>query len=125
MLLAIRLMSRASEVSKIEVYLNAYRKTWTKSSSLILMMLACHKKSYLICDKITKLRISEILCNIFFKQLSLPCFGSLSSKKNRNRLREYLKIRNFVTFQIDFFMTCQQHEKMSMIWVLKIKFWNF
>ena len=123
MLLAIRLMSRASEVSKIEVYLNAYRKTWSKSSSLILMLLACHNKSYLICDKITKLRISEILCNIFFKQL--PCFGILSSKKNKNRLRAYSKVCNFVTYQIDFFMTCQQHEKISMIWVLKMKFWNF
>ena len=76
-------MSRASEVSKIEVYLNAYRKTWTKSSSLILMMLACHKKSYLICDKITKLRISEILCNIFLSSCLCPVLAFSVQKKIR------------------------------------------
>ena len=32
-------------------------------------------------------------------------------KKNRNRLREYSKIRNFVTYQITFLMTCQQHKE--------------
>ena len=30
-------------------------------------------------------------------------------KRNRNRLREYSKIRNFITYKITFLMTCQQH----------------
>ena len=64
----------------------------------------------------TKLQISEILCNIyFFKQLSLPCSDSLSlvlrKKKIRNRLREYSKIHNFVTYQVTSLMTCQPHLK--------------
>ena len=42
------------------------------------MWLACQRKCYLICDE---LQIFEILCNIFFKQLSLPCFGRLSQSQ--------------------------------------------
>ena len=67
------------------------------------VLLACHKKSYLICDEITKLRnyeFSKYYVIFFFKQLSLPCFGCLSFvlwKENRNMLHEYSKIRNFVT----------------------------
>ena len=82
---------------------------------LHLMLLACHKKSYLICDEIMNFR------NImyFFKQLSLPCFGCHSLvlwKKIRNRLLEYSKIRNFVTYQITFLMTCQQHWYCHLLW---------
>ena len=51
-----------------------------------LMWLACHEKSYLISDEIFVLR-----------------------KKIRNRMGEYSKIRNFVTYQTTFLMTCQQH----------------
>ena len=44
---------------------------------LLLMLLACHKKSYLICDEITNFR--NIMQYLFiFKQLSLLCFGCLS-----------------------------------------------
>ena len=51
-----------------------------------------------------------VLCNIyFFKQLSLPCLAVsvLYFKKDRDRLREYSKIRNFVTYQLTFLLTCQ------------------
>ena len=62
---------------------------------------------------VTKLRISEILCNIYFFQAAVSAlFGSLSfvlQKKFRNRLREYSKIHNFVTYQITFLLTCQPH----------------
>ena len=69
------------------------------------MWLACHKKSYLICEEITHI--------IFFFQADVSAlFGSLSfvlQKKNRNRFHEHLKIRDFVTYQVTFLMTCQQH----------------
>ena len=50
---------------------------------------------------------------IFFKQLSLPCLAvsALYFKKHIwNRFREYSKIRNFVTYQITFLLTCQPHK---------------
>ena len=74
------------------------------------MLLACHKKSYLIWRNIGFPKYYVIF---FFKQLSLPCFGSLSfvlQKKFWNRLCEYSKILNFVTYQRTFLLTCQGHE---------------
>ena len=63
---------------------------------------------------VTKLRIFEILCNIYL--FSSSCLSPVLAvsvlyfeKKDRNRFREYSKIRDFVTYQITFFMTCQQH----------------
>ena len=38
------------------------------------------------------------------------CLSYILWKKNRNRLHEYSKIRNFITYQITFPMTCQQHK---------------
>jgi hypothetical protein len=130
-------------------------KSFTLMSVMWYAMLACHKKSDLICDEIkfiysekatkfceiftllltvcnvvkNKVKISQnfvafseyinfneflkyYVLFIFFKQLSLPCL-SVSvlyfKKKIRNRLREYSKIRNFVTYQITFLLTCQPH----------------
>ena len=84
-----------------------------------LMLLAYHKKSYLICDKITKLQIFEILCSIFFSSSCLCPVLAVSvlyfEKKIGNRLHEYSKIRNFVTYQITFLMTCQQHKSWLML----------
>ena len=63
---------------------------------------------------VTKLRIFKILCNIYFFSSSCLCtvlaVSVLYFKKIRNRLHEYSKIRNFVTYQITFLMTCQQHK---------------
>ena len=56
---------------------------------------------------------------IFFKQLSLPCLAvsvlyfSLQ-KTFRNRLCEYSKIRNFVTYQITFLLTYQPHKTIEL-----------
>ena len=78
------------------------------------MLLACHKKSYLICDKITNFR--NIMWVLFiFMQLSLGCLSFVFWKKIENRLREYLKIHNFITYQITFLMTYQQHKKSSFL----------
>ena len=55
---------------------------------------------------------------IFFKQLSLPCLTVsvlYFKKKFRNMFREYLKIRNFVTYQITFLLTCQPQKKDSLL----------
>ena len=81
----------------------------------------------------TKLRnyeFSKYYVIFFFKQLSLPCFGCLSFvlwKKIRNRLREYWKIRNFVTYQITFLMTCQQHniQKLLVLHLNDVNFYLF
>ena len=68
--------------------------------------------------------ISEILCNIYFFQAAVSAlFGSLSfvlQKKIKNRLREYSKIRNFVTYQITFLLTCQPHNK----WKFQAQTWG-
>ena len=73
----------------------------------------------------TKLWISEILCYIYFSAL----FGSLSFEKFRNRLCEYSKFHNFVTYQIIFFWHANhidiksrgflQHQKMMVIYYVK------
>ena len=77
----------------------------------ILMWLACQKKSYLISDEIMNF---WKLCNIHFLSSSCLCpvwqSQFCTSKKIRNRLREYSKIRNFVTYQITFLLTCQPHK---------------
>ena len=68
---------------------------------------ACQKKSYLICDKITNFRI--------FKQPIPNLFQSTKlrqPKQGRDScliLHNISEICNFVTNQITFFMTCQQH----------------
>ena len=66
---------------------------------------------------VTKLWISKILCNVFVCQAAVSALFWQSQsvpvlyfqKKIRNRFREYSKICNFVTYQITFLMTCQQH----------------
>ena len=64
--------------------------------------------------RVTKLGIFEILCNIYLFSSSCLCPVCCLSfviwkKKTRNSLFEYSKVCNFVTYQITFLMTCQQH----------------
>ena len=70
------------------------------------MLLACHKKRYLICDEI------ETRCNIYLFQAVVSAlflaFSVLYFEKKIG-IGEYSKIRNFVTYQTTFLMTCQQH----------------
>ena len=51
---------------------------------------------------------------LFYFQAAVSALFWLSQfctlKKNRDRLRAYSKICNFVTYQIAFLMTCQQHK---------------
>ena len=66
----------------------------------------------------TKLRIFKIICNIYLFSNSCLCTVLAVSvlyfeKKIGNRLHEYSKIRDFVTYQITFLMTimtCQQRK---------------
>ena len=77
-----------------------------------LMSLVSHKKSYLVCAELLNLRIlrsiylfsSSCLCPLL--AVSVLYF----EKKNRNRLREYSKIRQFDTYQIAFLMRNQGHK---------------
>ena len=82
-----------------------YKITWNVSS-LSLMSLACHKRSYFdMC------RIFEILRNIYsFSSGCLCPVGCLSFVRRKKKLCNIPKIRNFVTYQITFLMTCQQHK---------------
>ena len=65
------------------------------------MLLACHKKSYLICDEITNF-------GILFTQ-PIPNFFQSTKLRQPKQGRDILKIHNFVTYQITFHMICQQH----------------
>ena len=60
-----------------------------------------------------KFQIFEILCNIIYFQAAVYAISGLSQfyplKKKLGIGIEYSKIRNFVTYQIIFLMTCQQH----------------
>ena len=87
---------------------------------MILMWLACHKKHYLICDEITN--FWNIMWYFFSGSCLCPCLSVsvlFFKKKIRNRLREYLKNQNCVTYQITFLLTCQPHKSQSIfqIWI--------
>ena len=73
------------------------------------MLLAFHKKSYLICDEITNFRIFTQPIPNFFQSTKLrqPKQGRDSCLKIN---KYYIIFRNFVTFQITFHMRCQQHK---------------
>ena len=65
------------------------------------MSLVSHKKSYLVC---AELRIYVILSHFQAAVSALYWLSQFCTlkKKIRNRLREYSKIRNFITYQITF-----------------------
>ena len=75
------------------------------------MSLVSHKKSYLVCAELSNLRI---LRNIYLFSSSCLCpllaVSVLYFEKNRNRLCEYSKIRQFDTYQIAFLMRKQGHK---------------
>ena len=75
------------------------------------MLLACHKKSYLICDEITNFGIFTQPIPIFFSKYKTETAKTGERHLLENKiLHDILKIRNFVTYQITFLMTCQQHK---------------
>ena len=81
-----------------------------KQTDILLWKIRGKYESFLYlaaCEEITNFRM------VFFSSSCLCPALTVSvlyfEKKNRNRLREYLKIRNVFTYQITFIMTCQQH----------------
>ena len=54
-----------------------------------------------------------LACYVFFFQAAVSALFCIPKKKKKKRFREYSKIRNFVTYQITFLMTCQQHKTKS------------
>ena len=89
------------------------------------MLLACHKKSYLICDEITNFRIFMQLIPIFFSEYNTDTAQTgqrqLLEKKILHNISE---TRYFVTYQITLLMTCQPHKKKRKINVnFNVDFW--
>ena len=69
-----------------------------------LMLLACNKKSYLICVKFSKYYIISIY---FQAAVSAQAVSVLYVEKNQNKYYEIFQ--KFDTYQITFLMTCQRH----------------
>ena len=83
-----------------------------------LMWLACQKKSYLICDEITNFEYSRNLFLIFFWSTKLRLTETAKTGQRqlleKKVLHNISEIRNFVTYQITFPLTCHPHKR-----------WNF
>jgi hypothetical protein len=72
-----------------------------------LLFLACHKKSYLICDELTNFRILTQPIPNFFSMYKIE-----TAKQGRDSCLKINKYSRFLTSRfrlIAFLMTCQQH----------------
>jgi len=67
------------------------------------MFLACHKKRYLICDKVMNFRIFTQRIPIFFSKHKTET--AKTGQRQLLILHNILKICNFVAYQITFFIT--------------------
>ena len=84
---------------------------WWPMGSMGLMFLACHKKSYLICDELTNFRIFTQPIPNFFSTYKTETF-----KQGRDSCLKINKYSKFLTSrfrQIAFLMTCQQYKVAS------------
>ena len=76
---------------------------------ILLMLLACHKKSYFICDEITKFPIFTKPSPFFFQSTKLRQPKQCRDSFLKKILHNISKIHNLVMYQITYLMICQQY----------------
>ena len=81
------------------------------------MSLVSHKKSYLVCVKLTNFSNIHATYSYFFSKYKTETAktGQRQLLENKEILHNISKIGNFVTYQITFLMTCQQHKSMKSV----------